>query len=109
MQLKTIIKRLKTAPDREWEQSLVRVTIATLMIGYCLSLRYITPLDVQVRMLCDIAYLYLFIAFCIVAAITIDPLRYHLRRQLTMLFDVGMVTWAMLTGGECAAMLYVFY
>ncbi|MBV2094179.1 MAG: ATP-binding protein [Candidatus Thiodiazotropha sp.] len=109
MQFKTIINRLKTAPDREWEQSLVRVTIATLMIGYCLTLRYIMPLDVQVRMLCDIAYLYLFFAFCIVAAITIDPKRYHLRRHLTMLFDVGMVTWAMLAGGECAAMLYVFF
>ncbi len=109
MQIKTVINRLKSSPGREWEQSIVRVVIATLMIGYCLSLQLLPPVDEGIKQLCIISSLYLLIAFCIVAAISIDPKRYRLRRQLTILFDVGMVTWAMLVGGEYVAMLYVFF
>ncbi len=108
-QLRTIINRLKMSPDSEWEQSLVRVIIAVLMICYCLSLRLITPSDQQVQVLCNIAALYLLVACSISIAISIAPKRYIVRRQLTMLFDVGMITWAMWAGGECASMLYVFY
>jgi two-component system sensor histidine kinase RpfC len=85
------------------------MVIAILMISYCLSMRLITPSDELVEVLCNIATLYLFVAICIVIAISIEPKRYILRRQLTMLFDVGMITWAMWEGGECASMLYVFY
>ncbi|MEW8053333.1 MAG: ATP-binding protein [Candidatus Thiodiazotropha sp.] len=109
MQLETIIDRLKSAPDREWEQSIVRVVIATLILGYCLSLQLFMPPDELYQLLCYIASLYLFVALSIVVAITIEPKRYQLRRQMTMLFDVGIVTWSMWVGGECVSMLYVFY
>jgi two-component system sensor histidine kinase RpfC len=109
MHLKTIIDRLKTSPEREWEQSIVRVVLATLMLGYCLSLQIFATPDERYRVLCSIGLLFLFVALCVVVAIFIDPKRYQLRRQLTMLFDVSMVSWAMWVGGECVAMLYVFY
>ncbi|MET0110080.1 MAG: ATP-binding protein [Candidatus Thiodiazotropha sp.] len=109
MQLKTIIDRLKSAPDREWEQSIVRVVIAILMLVYCLALQLVMSPDGLYHQLRNIASLYLFVAICILITITIDPKRYQIRRQLTMLFDVGMITWSMWMGGEYAAMLYVFY
>lgn len=109
MQIKSINNRLNSSPGREWEQSIVRVVIATLMIGYSLSLQIFLPVDGGIKQLFIINSLYLLIAFCIVFAIYIDPKRYQLRRQLTILFDVGMVTWAMLVGGEYVAMLYVFF
>ncbi|MCG7878190.1 MAG: hypothetical protein JAY75_00790 [Candidatus Thiodiazotropha taylori] len=109
MQLKSIIDRLKSAPDREWEQSIVRVVIAMLMLVYCLALQLVMSPDDLYPQLRNIASLYLFVAICILIAITIDPKRYQLRRQLTMLFDVGVITWSMWIGGEYAAMLYVFY
>jgi two-component system sensor histidine kinase RpfC len=109
MHLKDIIGRFKTAPDREWEQSIVRLVIAMLTHGYCLSLPLWVTADERVPNLCTIVFLYLCIAFIIVIGIALDPLRYRLRRQLTMLFDVGMVSWGMWEGGELLAMLYVLY
>jgi two-component system sensor histidine kinase RpfC len=109
MHLKAIIGRFRTAPDREWEQSIVRIVIAVLMQGYCLSLQLLMTADERLQVICNIGLLYLFIAFFIVIEIALNPLRYRLRRQLTMLFDVGMVSWAMWEGGELLAMLYVFY
>jgi two-component system sensor histidine kinase RpfC len=109
MRLKTIIDRLKTSPDREWEQSIVRVVLATMMLGYCLSLQLFMTSDERYGVLCGIGLFYLFVALCVVAATSINPKQYQLRRHFTMLFDVGMVSWGMWVGGECVSMLYVFY
>jgi two-component system sensor histidine kinase RpfC len=109
MHLKAIIARFRTAPDREWEQSIVRIVIAALMQGYCLALQLLMTADERIEVIRNIGLLYLFIAFFIVFEIALNPLRYRLRRQLCMLFDVGMVSWAMWEGGELLAMLYVFY
>ncbi|MES9970686.1 MAG: ATP-binding protein [Candidatus Thiodiazotropha sp.] len=109
MQIKTIINRFKSSPGREWEQSIVRVVLGTLMLGYCFSLRILVPPDEGLKQLCLVGSLYVVIGLCIIAAISIDPQRYKLRRQLTIIFDVGMVTWAMWVAGEYVAMLYVFY
>jgi two-component system sensor histidine kinase RpfC len=109
MQLRTIIERLKTSPGQEWEQSIVRVVFATLMLCYCLSLLLFMAPDERYPVLCDIGSLYLFVSVCVVVAIIIDTKRYRLRRQLTMVFDVSMVSWAMWVGGEYMSILYVFY
>lgn len=107
--LQRVWHRLKQSPDRESEQAIIRVIIATLLIGYCLSMHHFLPPNEPVRQLQYFALAYLFFSCCILAAIAIDPRRFRLRRMLTSLFDVGMVTLAMWVGGESASMLYVFY
>ncbi|MGD9168704.1 MAG: ATP-binding protein [Candidatus Thiodiazotropha sp.] len=109
MQIKTIIERLKMSPDHEGEQSLERVVLALLMLAYCLSLLLFMAPDERHRVLCAIGSLYLFVSVCAVVAIIIDAKRSQLRRQLLIVFDVGMVSWAMWVGGENISMLYVFY
>jgi two-component system sensor histidine kinase RpfC len=97
------------SPDSEWEQSIVRVVFVMVLLGYCASLElFLTPGE-RYREICALGLLYLLVALSIVVAIAIKPRRYKLRRRLSMLADVSLVSCAMWLGGESMSMLYVFY
>ncbi|MES9941573.1 MAG: ATP-binding protein [Candidatus Thiodiazotropha sp. 6PLUC2] len=102
------ISQFKKAPDKESEQSLVRLAIALLMCVYALSINYLVSVD-ESEILYIYAFVYTICSLLIIGAIAWRPDQFRLRRTLTMLFDVNMITAAMWFGGESAAMLYVFY
>ncbi|MES9830964.1 MAG: ATP-binding protein [Candidatus Thiodiazotropha sp. DIVDIV] len=102
------VSQFSKAPDKESEQSLVRLAIALLMCVYTLSIYFFVSVD-ESKTLFIFALIYAVCSLLIIMAIGWRPKRYRLRRLFTMLFDVNMVTVVMWFGGESAAMLYVFY
>jgi two-component system sensor histidine kinase RpfC len=102
------LNRFKQAPDREPEQSIVRLVIAFLMCLYSLYISLFIQTD-HVLALILTALVYTFCSILIILIITWQPLRFRIRRIITMSLDVNAVTLAMWFGGESTAMLYIFY
>ena len=103
------VNRLKQSPDRESEQAVVRLSIALLMNLYTLYMYFNVSSGEPMGTLVLFALGYTLCSVIILFAIAWSPRQFHLRRTLTMFFDVGMVTMAMWIGEESTAMLYVFY
>ncbi|MCG7908190.1 MAG: hypothetical protein JAY82_00300, partial [Candidatus Thiodiazotropha taylori] len=96
------------APDRESEQSIVRLIVALVMCLYFLYIYLFMPSERATSLLLFV----LFCTFCsliVIMVIAWKPQAYRIRRTVTMSFDVSMITLAMWIGGESTSMLYVLY
>lgn len=100
--------RFNQAPDLEAEQSLVRLAIALATCIYILYIHFFQNIQQSLTLLL-IALIYVMCSLLIIVAITWQPMRFHIRRYITMSFDINMITVALLSGGETTSMLYVFY
>ncbi|MCG8083394.1 MAG: ATP-binding protein [Candidatus Thiodiazotropha taylori] len=96
------------APDRESEQSIVRLIIALVMVLYIVYVYLYVPSE-SASALVPLALLYTLCSLIIIMVIAWKPLVFTVRRTITMSFDVSMITLAMWIGGETTSMLYVFY
>ncbi|MCG7922450.1 MAG: ATP-binding protein [Candidatus Thiodiazotropha lotti] len=96
------------APDRESEQSIVRLIIALVLCLYIVYVYLFIPSESS-STLVQMALLYTLCSLIIIMVIAWKPLVFTIRRTITMSFDVSMITLAMWIGGETTSMLYVFY
>lgn len=98
--------RLKTRPDTEHEQALVRIMFCSVLTIFTGTASYFgaMPELVPLMYLAAIPYcIFLFVWTCISLPSN------HFRRMLGMLADVGTTTYALTVSGEMATPLIVVY
>ncbi len=109
--LKTVRARLRSCPDTESEQAILRLCITALVLAYLhwMGVFELEGSNANVVMDRFAAAGCLLSALAILAAIIAFPGKSDLRRHAGMLSDMGFVSYAMYSGGALTAPMFMIY
>ncbi|HSS64994.1 MAG TPA: ATP-binding protein [Gammaproteobacteria bacterium] len=109
--LKSVHTRLRSCPDAESEQAILRLCITALVVAYLHWMGVFASDGSNANVVLDryAAAGCLVSAVAILAAIIAYPRKSALRRHLGMLSDMAFVSYAMYSGGALTAPMFMIY
>jgi len=104
--LKTLIKKIKSREDSEFEQIIVKLTIGLIWLIYIL---YFTSPNIVVYHVIKASYLCIAVNLIFISWVCINPKINPFRRLLGMFSDVSFISCFMLFTGELGTPLFGVY
>lgn len=110
---RAIVRRMRSRPDTEFEQALVRAAIMLLVYGYFYYLFNSGETDLSATVRRQILHIYgpilLALSFSLLARIAFDTRISHLRRLTGVVIDISSCSYFLYLSNEAGTILLVVY